>query len=151
MIQRRSQPPWLRNLATAFVVLWSLVLGCNPELINALGGNTTTSTDTPDGYIMILLMNGSTTSIQAVVDITKENGSTKQWTLTTGPLGVYMFAQDCEVAAVQFDSFGYTSTGGTIVTPANLGVLTAGQSINCGQVIAVNATGTPPTFSVQVY
>lgn len=150
-MQRRCQPPWLRHLATAFVAVWALLLGCNPSLISALGGDSVTTTDTPNGYIMILMMNQSPTSINAEIDITKMNGTLSRQTLSVAPLLFFTSANDCDVATIQFNNFGYATAGGVVTSPSNLGPIQMGQGFNCGSVLAVTASGNPPVFSVQVY
>ncbi len=130
-----------------------LVTGCgvlNPALTGTVNGGSIPGVDAPDGYILIMLMNQSTSSIVANVDIVKQNGGRKKWTLTTGALGFYALAQDCDVVTIQFVDFGFSSVGGTNVVPSNLGPLTIGQSVNCGNVVSVTATGNPPVFSVRV-
>jgi hypothetical protein len=150
-MQRRSQPPWLHTLATLFVSVWALCLGCNPSLVSAVGGDSVNATDTPDGYIMILVMNSTTSSVNTQIDIIKQNGTLSRKTLSVGPLLFFTSANDCDVQSIQVVNFGYSSPGGVVTTPSNLGAISMGQGIDCGKVLAITASGTPPVFSVQVY
>jgi hypothetical protein len=100
---------------------------------------------------MILLMNQTTANVLTDVQITKQNGASKTWTITAAPGLFYTLAQDCELSTVQFVDFGFSSPGGINTVASNLGVLTFGQEFQCGSVIAVTASGSPAAFSVQVY
>jgi hypothetical protein len=121
--------------------------GCNPGLISALGGDTSTALTPPSGYIMVLLMNRSLLSVKATFDVVKENRTTKRWDISTGAVNWFALLQDCDTAIVQFQQF----TDGTTTTPANLGPIQKGNGMQCGQVIAVTADGNPPTFTVEVF
>ena len=148
---RRLQPPLLRTIATLFVSVWALGLGCNPSLITAVGGNPVNSVNTPDGYIMVLLINRTTASINAELQVSNTAGATFSGTYTVGPEFAFNIAYDCNLTSIQFVTFGYSTTGGVVTNPSNLGPINAGQGLDCGKVVAVTATGSPPTFSVQVY
>src|SRR4029078_6237263 len=147
---RRARGLLIRTIiAVPALLAWGVNAGCNPSFIDAVGGNPVVRVETPDGYMMILLMNQTQESIQASVDVFKDNGSSARLALSTGPLGFYANAQDCGVTARQLVTFTYSTTGGAVDTAAKPGVLTADQQISCGKVIAVTASGQPPIFSVQ--
>jgi len=125
----------------------------NPDLVGAVSvGDAVNTIDEPEGYVAILLMNTSPFTIEAQLTVTKENGASKPWSLTAAAADFYVLTQDCDVASVAFVNFNYVDPiAGTILIPANLGNLTMGQGLECGGVIAITATGTPPTFTVNVY
>ena len=151
MYQRRHPSAnWLAWFALTGCGL-GLTLGCNPSLAGNLSGSSTVALDPPNGYVIILLINQTTASVLTDVQIAKQNGANKIWTMTSGPAAFYTLAQDCDITTVQFLDFGSSSASGINTVASNLGTLTMGQEIYCGNVIAVTATGTPPTFSVQVY
>ncbi len=144
---RRS---WLAIVACGL----TLSVGCgvlNPSLLAAFGSNTASQDTAPNGFIVILLTNRAAVSVQARVQVTKTNGSAQEFTLSSAPLNFFAFTQECDVAAVQFTSFGYASSAGTINVNANLGQLQVGNGLECGNVISVVADGNPPAFSVEVY
>ena len=93
---------------------------------------------------------GKTTVVQ--LDVQKENGTSKLWSLTCQATDFYVLTQDCDVSLISFDTFGYVDpVAATVQTPANLGSLAMNQGLECGGVVAISATGTPPTFTVNVY
>jgi len=150
MTARCRRPAIRIGLALAALTL-PIHSACNPALVSAIGGDSVTITDAPRGYIVVLLMNQTTSSVAAVLDITKANGTTKRWNVTTGPFGSFSLLQDCDVAQIQVVEYTYNVGGTATTVPSNLGPLVKTQSINCGNVLAITATGTPPTFTVQVY
>lgn len=150
MTARCRRPAARIGLALA-ALTFPLHMACNPALISTIGGDSVVATDPPNGYIVVLLMNQTTGPVAAVVDITKEDGTLKRWNISTGPFGSFSLLQDCDVERIQVVEYTY-NTGGTATTiPSNLGPLISQQSFYCGSVLAITATGNPPTFSVQVY
>jgi hypothetical protein len=147
----RSRPRLMRTIAMAFVSIWGLGTGCNPGLIQAIGGDPVTNVTTPDGYILILIINKSNTSINTQINISKTNGTVYDNTFSVPPLLFFTIANDCDVTSVQVENFSYATTSGLVTNPSNLGVITATNGLSCGKVMAITASGNPPTFSVQVY
>jgi hypothetical protein len=146
---RHRPATWLTWFALTGCGL-GLSVGCNPALTGNLGGNSIPSLNAPNGYVVILMMNQSTANVVANVQVNK-NGSSKVWAMSAGPTDFLTLVLDCDITSIQFLDFGFGSAGGLTTVPGNLGVLTMGQSINCGNVLAVTAAGIPPAFTVQVY
>ena len=128
--------------------------GCgvlNPALVSSLGVNPAGSIDPPEGYVVILVMNQSATSVQVDADIAYQDGTSKVWTIGADPVKYTAFALDCRnLESIHVTAFRYAGLGGVVETPAALGTLVVGQAVNCGGIVAVTAAGTPPGFSVQV-
>ncbi|UCD27416.1 MAG: hypothetical protein JSV03_09825 [Planctomycetota bacterium] len=132
----------------------ALNAGCgvlNPALVGLAGGNPIAGLESPEGYVAVLLMNNSAASVEIQLDVTREGGILKDWSLTTGPADYYVMTLDCDIETISFVTFSYTDVGGTVDIPTNLGSLVMGDSLECGRIIVIQATGTPPTFSVQVW
>ncbi len=141
------------TLALATAGLAAAWMGCgvlNPDLIGTTATFPAVRMTSPDGYIVLMLVNQSVTSTQATYDLVR-NGVTMQETISSGPLNFFAITLSCDSTSVDLQTFGYAGTDGVIEIPANLGVLQVGQDIFCGSVISVEAIGTPPVFSVGVY
>ena len=137
-------------------IILSVSPGCgmlNPSLVGAFPSAEAINTlDSPDGYIAITLINTSPFTIETQLLVQKENGTSKTWSLTSAAADFYVLTQDCDVASISFDTFGYVDpVGGAVQIPANLGSLTKSEGLECGSVVAITAAGTPPTFTVNVY
>lgn len=148
------------GLAIAGLVL-GLGSGCgilNPDLLGTLGANSAVAGDVPEGHVVLLITNSTTSTVEATVLITKSNGATAELSFGTGPVpeddGYTALVQPCDVTSIDVQSFGYATpntTGGPVEIPSNLGTLVRNESFHCGSVIQIQAAGTPPTFTVEVY
>ena len=128
-------------------IAFGLIAGCNPGLFPAEGDRAINNLNAPNGYIMVLIMNQSTVPMQVTMQWTSRNATSGESTYRVGPLDWFAVPNDCDMVSVEILEF----SDGTTVTPANLGVLTVGQQVSCGNVIAITADGTPPTYRVEIY
>ncbi len=144
------------RLALALLMtLAGLGSGCdviNPALVGTLGGNTAVTMDRPEGHIVILLINTTPGRIAVTLTMTTDQGGTRTEGASLGP-GYFPIVKDCELQSVTIEQFQYVApgTGEVVEVPANLGTLIRGQAIQCGNVISITASGSPPEFLVQVY
>lgn len=141
------------TLALATAGLAAAWTGCgviNPDLIGTVTSNPASGMRPPDGYIVLMLVNQSVTSTQLTYDLTR-NATTVRETITSGPLDFIAVTLPCDATSVDIQNFGFAGVDGVTELPADLGALVIGSSLNCGDVISVSATGTPPVFTVGVY
>ena len=78
----------------------------NPSLFATLGANPVRALDTPDGSLVILVMNRTSVTVAARVIVTKKNGGQLDLTIPAGPLGSgttpdhFAVVQDCDVETI---------------------------------------------------
>jgi hypothetical protein len=145
----RSRPPGLGVVACSLLA----VLGCgvvNPDLVGTVGGNPATATTPVDANIVILVMNLTPVTAQASVRVTKRNQGVVELNIPVSSLDHAAVVQNCEVTSVEFVEASFAGPGGAVVVPASVSPLVVGQNLNCGGVVAITITGTPPGVFVTV-
>lgn len=132
------------------------VAGCgmlNPSLFATTGLNPVRSLDTPEGSLVILVMNRTNVTVAARVTVTKQNGGQIELTIPAGPFGSgttpdhAAVVQDCDVETI--DLIGITAEG-DIEIPSFSAPLRDGLELSCGKVVAifVAALGAEPIVTV---
>ena len=148
------------GLALAALGLGS-VAGCgmlNPSLLVTLGGTPVRSLDSPDGSLIILVMNRTTQVAAARVLVTKQNGGEVELTLPVEPFNAgtdldhRMAVQDCDVESLQLIQVTATTATGVIEIPSDAPPITTGDGgvELCGKVIAITISGTAPAVFVDL-
>lgn len=154
----------LRNLRVPiFLVLISFgLLGCsglNPALIGTLGGNSSSNLPSPEGTIIIMVMNGTNSPVLTKLRATKANLGTVELNLVTLPfddptnLDHVAVVQDCDLASIAFDELQFVGIAGPERVPFARSPLIFGESLFCGNVVTITHQGSPPNIQsiVTVY
>jgi len=131
-------------------------LGCNPSFLAAIGGQSVSTIDAGRGYVVILLINNTAFDVTAIVNVTKADGATVNWTLTA-PAGDFgSIAQQCDIQAVEVQAITYVDTssgtaqGGVVLFDPEDAQRIAGQNLKCGQVVAISVAGAPPAVAATI-
>ncbi len=180
MILRRQTLRGWTVLATALILLLSQGCGqiLNDNLFSSFGGNAVVGLPRPNGAIIILVMNQTSSAAvvrvqvnkgQVTTDDTTDDGTTDDDTTTSAaslelsiPLDPYgpsteldhaMIVQECDVTSIQFLGGSIESdTGGEpIEIPADLPPITFGSQLYCGKVVAITIVGVGLQPVISVY
>jgi hypothetical protein len=141
----------------AFVASSTLVgLGCgvvNPGILGAVGSNTggtVSDPSTTSGNVVIMLMNQTNATAQANVRVTKVNGGTLDLNMAAAANDFAAVTQSCEVQTIQVVQASFAGPTGAVNVPAAVSPFTMGTTMQCGSVIAITLTGTPPSILIGV-
>jgi len=158
MRARRARPRGILVGLTALLIAG--VAGCgvlNPSLVGTTILSSTESLDNPEGTIVIVVMNTTSSLAAARFEITKRNGGTVDLTVPVLPFDGdpanegdrAMVVQDCDITSIQLvDVLASLSTGGIQQFGQDLAPLTMGDRLSCGKVVALTITGTEPNLLV---
>jgi len=154
----------LRNLRVPILlVLISFGLpgcsGLNPALIGTLGGNSASNLPSPEGTIIIMVMNSTTSPVLTKMRAVKANGGSVELNLVTLPfddptnLDHVAVVQDCDLERLVFDELQFIGIAGPERVPFARSPLNFGESLFCGNVVAILHQGNPPDIQsiVTVY
>ncbi len=152
----------LRAATAVFTtVLVLLTGGCgvlNPNLFSSFGNSSVGGVTRPNGAIVILVMNQTSSAAVVLIRVTKMNGGAVELSVPLDPFGPEteldhaQIVQECYVESIEFVSGSIQSdTGGDpIDIPAELPPIVYGLNFFCGSVVVVTITGIglPPVISV---
>jgi hypothetical protein len=152
----------LRATTAVFsAVLVLLAGGCgilNPNLFSSFGGDSVRGLTRPNGAIVILVMNQTSSSAAVLIRVTKMNGGAVELSVPLDPFGPEteldhaQLVQECYVESIEFVSGSIQSdTGGDpIDIPAELPPVVYGLNLFCGSVVVITIVGIglPPVISV---
>lgn len=135
--------------------------GCgilNPDLLSSFGGNSVVGLDRPNGAILILVMNLTSSAAVVRIEVTKRDGGTLELSVPLEPFGPgteldhMTLVQECDVESIQFlgGSIESDTGGDPIEIPAELPPVTYGSQLFCGKVVTITipGVGLPPVMSV---
>ncbi|NLX12048.1 MAG: hypothetical protein GXY44_00130, partial [Phycisphaerales bacterium] len=145
----------------------SLLCGCdaiNPRLISTLGGNTTETLLTPEGYVAIVIMNKTSSVAQVNLLVTKRNGGIYELNAqvrphdTTQTTDYAVLTVECDVMSIQLVAWSYALEDGTVV-PAQSSyppvvlydpITRNDPTAYCGEVVYVLISGDPPNVQADM-
>lgn len=157
----RSWPGLAVRLVSA-VALLCAPLGCtglNPAFIASIGGNPTDAINAGTGYVVLLLVNTSTVGASIAYTFTKPNQGQSGATIGIAPLDWSATTYQCDLQDIEILTLTYSyieidPNGGagqvqTVTVDINERLI-GGVNLQCGQVVTVTISGTPPAIYATV-
>jgi hypothetical protein len=151
-----------RAIAVVATLAMLLTGGCgiiNDNLLASFGGNAVNALPKPNGAIVILVMNLTSSAAVIRIQVTTQDGGTIDLSV---PLDAFsaateldhaMIVQECYVQSIVFNGGSIQSdTGGDpIEIPADLPPLTFGLNLFCGSLVAITIPGVGLAPIISVY
>jgi len=132
----------------------------NPSLVGTVGGSTVNTLDSPQGTVLIMVLNQTTSEAAVAIEVTKTNGGTMILTVPVLPFDNdtaddsdhQTLAQDCDVRAIQLREViaSIPATGGVQQFAADRPPLILGTDFNCGNVVVFTIVGEAPNLFVNI-